>query len=79
MPPCSSFSSVHSDWRTNSFYPDVNFVLFSGAWGAGAWPHLAPLDSPLKVIAPHLRSIPICAYLQNLKTISAQIISDSAC
>ena len=35
----------------------------------------APLDSPLKVMAPRPRLMRICVHLQNLKTISALIIS----
>ena len=46
---------------------------FSGA--LGAWPCLAPLGPPLKVMAPRSRLICLCVYLQNLKTISAQVIS----
>ena len=32
----------------------VDFVPFSVTWGA--WPHLAPLDPPLKVMSPHPRA-----------------------
>ena len=49
---------------------------FRALWGGGgAWLRLAPLDMPLKGLAPRLRLTRICVlYIQNLKTISAQII-----
>ena len=55
----------------------VDCVSFSGA--LGTWPRWAPLDPPLRVMAPRPRLIRISVCLQNLKTISAQIISKSAC
>ena len=50
---------------------------FQALWGA--WPPWAPLDWPLKVMAPRPRVMPICAYLHNLRTISAHNLSKSSC
>ena len=46
-----------------------------GRFGGMVRSRLASLDSPLKVMAPRSWLICISVYLQNLKTISAQIVS----
>ena len=55
----------------------VDCVPFSGV--LGAWPRWAPLDPPLRVMAPRPRLIRISVCLKNLKTKSAQIISKRVC
>ena len=38
------------------------FCAIFGRFGGGAWPRLAPLHPPLKIMAPHPRLIRICVY-----------------